>query len=418
MSKALPDPVDPPISRIALVVSEYPSFTETFVEHDLDTFRDCGVPFLLVTCSSDPGQDRVEPEPPWFVPGPGAGLRGVLPPFIRSLLRDPLETSRLAVLAFRCIPLTLSGLRLAGRALAVAYHAAPLLERSYVSHLHAHFLHVPALCTRLLAERLGASYSISAHARDIFVPELRFEATCRDARFILVCSELGREFLERSISPGLARRIVFQPHGLNLARLPFSAPRPRDPSRAFQIISLARLVPKKGLDLVLEALAVAQGRGVPLSYRIVGDGCLRESLRALASDLGLAPIEFCGARPHAFALARLAESDALVMGCRTDEEGDRDGIPNAVLEAMAIGVPVVTTAGGGVPEVVEHMETGLLIPSDDVDAMAQAIERLSADLPLRRRLAENARRLIETRFDGRRSRERFLSLLAPQASAP
>jgi glycosyltransferase involved in cell wall biosynthesis len=345
------------------------------------------------------------------------GLRRTLLPFIRALLRDPFGTSRLAVLAFRCIPFTLNGLRLAGRALAVAYHVAPRLERALVSHLHAHFLHAPALCARLLADRLGASYSISAHARDIFVPELRFEATCRDARFIMVCSELGRESLERSISPGVARRIVLQPHGLDLARLPFSAPRPLDHSRDFRIISLARCVPKKGLDLVLEALAVAQSREVRFSYRLVGDGRLKEPLRALASDLGLSHIEFCGFQPHARALAHLAESDALIMGCRTDEDGDRDGIPNAVLEAMAFGVPVVTTAGGGVSEVVEHMETGLLIPSNDVDAMAQAIERLSADLSLRRRLAQNARTLIETRFDGRRSRERFLSLLA-QPGAP
>jgi glycosyltransferase involved in cell wall biosynthesis len=268
---------------------------------------------------------------------------------------------------------------------------------------------MPALVGKLVAEALGIPYSFSAHARDVFVPEFRLGPLCRNARFVAVCSAGGRSRL-RDLLPAAPPVTLIDLHHVPRVGRDEGATASRDASR-FRIMALGRLVEKKGTDVVIRALGMARRRGLGATLHVVGDGPLRRRLAILARlELGEDGIIFHGSRPHAEAMHLLAESDLLVLGSRTTPEGDRDGVPNSILEAMALSVPVLSTRAGGIPEVVHDMETGLLVPPDDPDSMSEGISRLAADPELRRRLAGNALEAIRRR---RHDRDRQLeSLLA------
>ena len=388
--------------RIGIVVNEYPSVTETFVGRELLALRARGVEAYLLACTSS--ADRVdsssrETQLPLSY-GPRRSLVRLLIVLLRALASRPWRTTRLLAVAVSVVPPTPRGWWLAVQAWFVSHHVATELPSLGITHLHGHFLHLPSLVARLLAELWEVSFSASAHGRDIFVPEVRFGSLCRTARFIAVCSAAGEERLRDNLPPRTLPKLRRCYHGLDLERMPYRAPAHLAPGSRLRLASVCRLVPKKGVDVVLRALAMFRERGRRFSYRIVGDGPLRPHLIELATELELeGNVEFLGARPHHEAMRVLADADAMVMGCRVAEDGDRDGVPNAILEAMALGVPVVASETGGVSEVVHDGETGLLVPPDSPTALGDAIDRLAEDFSLRRRLSIRARALMESRFD-------------------
>jgi len=164
-----------------------------------------------------------------------------------------------------------------------------------------------------------------------------------------------------------------------------------------RLLSVCRLVPKKGIDVILRALALL-GPEVPCRYRIVGGGPERAQLYGLARELGLPGVEFVGPLPPDIIPTELAQADVFVLGLRTARDGDRDGVPNAVLEAMAAGVPVVVSDAGAVSEVVRHGSTGWLLPPDQPRAFAEALREVASDHAMRRRVAEGAHLEIRRRF--------------------
>jgi len=234
------------------------------------------------------------------------------------------------------------------------------------------------------------------HLRDKLAP----------ARFVAAVSGAGRDHLDALL--GVDGRLVVVPNSVDLRRLGPARDGSSEPGR---VLSVARLVEKKGLRDLVEACAVLQRRSATagLQLEVVGGGPMRSELRATAERLGV-NARFLGPLPQEQVLERYRRAAVYCLPCVVAGSGDRDGLPTSVLEAMALGVPVVTTAVGGLPDAVIDGETGLLVPQHDPEALAAAIERLLTDGELAARLAAQARRHVEERFALERSAARLRAL--------
>ena len=286
------------------------------------------------------------------------------------------------------------GLALATRAAWIAAKVLPRLTAWKPDWIHAQFIGLTAATACVLSDRLHVPLSVSAHARDIFVPAVRLAGICNRARFVATCSAHAHSSLVAQLPPALAGRVVHVPHDVACPMTLAARARSDVPLR---LLSICRLVPKKGIDVVLRALALVAD-DVQYRYRIVGDGPELERLRALARDVGVDAVEFVGAVGPESVRAELADADVFVLGARQAADGDRDGIPNAMLEAMAAGVAVVVSDAGAVSEAVQHRITGWLPRPDDPPALAAAIREAAVDPVLRRRVATQAHAAVRRRF--------------------
>lgn len=269
-----------------------------------------------------------------------------------------------------------------------------------ITRLHAHFLHTPASVARYAAMMTGLPWSCSAHAKDIWTtPEWEIREKLSDLDWLVTCTAAGTEYL-RGLAPDPgAVSLVY--HGLDFSRFPPpGAARPAlDGSGApVSILSVGRAVAKKGYDELLTALA-----GLPAeinwTFRHIGGGPLLPALQEQARQLSLANrIEWLGARSQDAVLAALRDADLFVLASKTTADGDRDGLPNVLMEAQSQGLAVVSTTVSGIPELVHHGVTGLLVPPGDPDATAGALEALIRDPALRRRLGDAGRHRVHACF--------------------
>ncbi len=279
-----------------------------------------------------------------------------------------------------------SRIRRFGQAMVLAAELAP-----EVGHLHAHFLHTPASVARYAALMLGLPWSVSAHAKDVWtIPEWEKREKLACCRWLVTCSRANAEHLAR-LAPERGRvRLAY--HGIDLARFP--APPPRlgnardgsDGSDPTVIVTIGRAVEKKGHDVLIEAL-----RRLPRSLRWrlihIGDGELLPALKRQAEAGGIAEqITWLGARPQADVLAALRQADLFVLACKVAADGDRDGLPNVLMEAQSQALACVSARLSAIPELIEHGRTGLLVAPGDPAALAAAVARLIAEPALRQRL--------------------------------
>jgi len=254
---------------------------------------------------------------------------------------------------------------------------------SEVGHLHAHFLHTPASVARYAALISSLDWTVSAHAKDIWtIPDWEKRAKLAEVRWAVTCTAAGRAHLA-----GLAprpERVALCYHGLDLER--FSSPPQRlpgsdgsDPLCPVVLLSVGRAVAKKGYDDLLAALALLPA---DLAWRFVhiGGGSLTATLRGLAERLGLARrIEWRGALAQPEVLDAYRRADLFVLAAKVTEDGDRDGLPNVLMEAQSQRLACIATRVSGIPELIEDMATGVLVPPADPPALARALAGLIRD---------------------------------------
>jgi glycosyltransferase involved in cell wall biosynthesis len=267
-----------------------------------------------------------------------------------------------------------------------------------IGHLHAHFAGLSAEVAASAAAELGISFSVTAHARDIFLNQLDrdlLRARLSQARFVVTISRFHVDYLVHEIGlPPDRVRLIY--NGVPLQELKWvSAPR-----EAGLIVTVGRLIEKKGFADLIDAIAWLQPELPQLRLVIVGDGPEHASLQQRVVQHGLqANVTLTGALPPSETLSWIGRASVLAAPCCEGKDGDRDGLPTVLLEAMALGTPCVATPVTGIPEAIEHERTGLLVPARDPSALAGAIARLQHDPQLAARLAEQARGLVEQRFD-------------------
>lgn len=385
--------------KLSYVIGRYPVLTETFIDREVQHLLDTGVDLAIVSIrrpdrNLSPAQEQLSQR-----------VRYLLPPNVPALL-----WAHITALASRprtylgTLAWLLSRPHRGGPRSRTALHFATgvyvawVLRRRHGVHLHAHFVDRAATVALVAARFLDATYSVTAHAREIYVKPVLLRERISGAAFVATCTEYNRAHLATLVGARDAAKIVRLYHGLPLADLrngdpPSSAERPL-------ILAVAQLTERKGLQYLVGACARLRDQGIAFRCEIVGEGDLHDDLQRLIRELGLGSmVTLTGPLSYPQVVARYHRASAFVLPCVIAPDGDRDGIPNVILEAMAAGVPVISTPISGIPEVVRDGETGLLVSEANVEELATAILRVLGDAELRIRLGKAGRQFVEREFD-------------------
>jgi glycosyltransferase involved in cell wall biosynthesis len=403
------------MNRIATIVKGYPRLSETFIAQEILGLEWRGVAQLIVSL-----RRPTDPETHDLNRAIAADIL-YLPEYLRD---DPERVRRGRAFAqaqpgfpraWEAFRADLARDRSAGRRR--RFGQACVLARELpddIDWLHVHYLHTPASVTRYAALIRGLSWSFSAHAKDIWTtPEWELREKLDDARFGVTCTRANLDHL-RALSDTPDRlHLVY--HGLDFSSIPFpdltgGLPR-RSTSDTVRIVSVGRAVEKKGYGDLLRALAKL--RDDPRwTFHHVGGGQLAASLKRRAEALGLSDrIVWHGQRNRAFVFDLLGASDLFVLPSRIARSGDRDGLPNVLMEAQAFGLPVLSTDVSGIPELVAHGTTGWLVPQKDPAALADALRRLLDDPGLRARLGRAGAEHVRRHFSAAAGLDRVAALL-------
>jgi glycosyltransferase involved in cell wall biosynthesis len=287
--------------------------------------------------------------------------------------------------------------------LQAGYLVHRLLATSRVTHLHAHFAHSPTSVAMFTSQLSGLPFSFTAHAKDIYTSDPRqLREKIRLARFVVTCTEYNRRHLFE-VADGYKTPIHRIYHGIDVALFSDESKILKIPVAPYRILTIARLTAKKGLPTIYKALKLLGDRQVAFFHTLIGGGEDRKKIQSLIRDLGLASVtQLLGTQPHDVVLKQYKNADLFVLGCEVAPDGDRDGIPNVLMESMAMGLPVVVTNISGIPELVENEKTGLLVPPADPPKLAEAILRMLTDAQLRKRATAAGRQRVVRGFDNRR----------------
>lgn len=274
-----------------------------------------------------------------------------------------------------------------------------------VRHIHAHFCHGAATVAWLASMMTDLPFSFTAHAKDIYCESLNpaglLRRKMRAARFVVTCTDANARHLRQISATTPVHRVY---HGLSEEFSSLTASLPAGPALngRVHLLAVGRLVPKKGFDTLIDACALLSERGIGFDATIVGESGEHEpQLRRQIGAHGLdTRIRLAGPMPQAALFDQYRRATVFCLPCRVLDSGDRDGLPNVIVEAMACGVPVVTTDVSGIPEMVTNGVNGLLVAPDDAHALADAVARLDADPALARRLSTAGMRTVRERLDG------------------
>jgi colanic acid/amylovoran biosynthesis glycosyltransferase len=261
------------------------------------------------------------------------------------------------------------------------------LKEKGINHVHAHFAGMAARTAFWIAKFFPVTFSFTGHANDIFAPrtfEIGLDKLMRTVCVVITETDYAEKFLQEHF-PERADRICRIYNGLNLAefgRATFSSDPPL-------IVAIGRLIAKKGFANLIRACALLAQRGTSFRCEIFGDGPLESELRGQIAELVLQErVQLAGAKPQHAIRERLADASVFVMPSVPEAEGGMDNLPTVIMEAMATGLPVVSTTIGGIPEMVVDNETGFLVEPDDVVGLADAIEQVIKDRSLGQRLGQ------------------------------
>jgi colanic acid/amylovoran biosynthesis glycosyltransferase len=373
--------------RVGYVLKRFPRFSETFILNELLALQAQGAAlqvFSLLTPPDEPRHARLAEllAPVTYLAKPSGTPTAVVDEADKALFAGN-DARNIATLQ------------------AKAAEVARLARAAGITHLHAHFGSDPATVALLAARIIGGTFSFTAHARDIYhtyispsVDAEKRRAKLREAAFVVTVSDFNAAHL-RNLCPEAAGRIHRLYNGIDLSLFT-----PADTGVPGRIIAVGRLVEKKGFAVLVDACAILRERGLTFDCRIIGDGPLQGALTARIAEHGLAGFVMLeGPMPQEQLADALGTAAIATLPCVITSDGDRDGLPTVLLEAMGKAIPVVTTTVTGGPEIVAQGETGLLCPPNDPAALADALAVLLADHDRARAMGATGRLRAERLFD-------------------
>lgn len=401
MNDDMPVLTPPPYGYVAVVLKGYPRLSETFIARELLGLEKRGVELRLFSLRRphDPAvnaiHDRIvapvtylpeylKDDPDrvlraWTTVRRWPGYRAARAAFLRDLRREP----------------NVARMRRFGQAAVLAAQLGP-----HCRHIHAHFLHAPASVARYAALICRLPWSVSAHAKDVWTtPDWDKREKLAACTFAAACTAEAEAHLDALAPKGVVHLLH---HGLaaeHVGPLPVRPDRRgNDASTPVTILSVGRAVAKKSYDDLLQALAQLPS-AIHWRFVHIGGGGELERLKSETARLGLADrVTWLGPKPQEAVTPYYASADLFVLASRVTENGDRDGIPNVLMEAQASALACIATTAGAIPELIRDGETGILVPPGDPAALADAMAAAIADPARRRILGLEARALIRSRF--------------------
>lgn len=384
--------------RVLYVVSSFPCWSETFIVREIHTLLKRGADVRIVALRHKPEAfvqsdarallDRVLYSPAWYRCAFAVLSRILTQPaltlgqplnIISKLWQKPYVMAKSLVAWFRTLGVL------------------DKVEQWEPDHIHAHWATYPSTSAMIMSKHTGRPFSFTAHAHDIYLDDQLMAEKLESAAFISTISRFNRDYLRSRYVQAAGARIEIVHCGVPRGpRLPREGT-PRDEPL---IVSVGRHDEVKGFPVLLQACRQLREGGVAFRCEIIGDGPLQKSLRRKIEEACLQNhVHLLGALPSQQVEEKLRAADLFVLASQRSREGNMDGIPVALMEAMASGVPVITTRVSGIPELVEDRVTGLLVPSADAFALAQAMRQMLNDETLQARCTENARRKVQNEFD-------------------
>ena len=392
-----------PMAGFAYVFERFPSFGQTFCYREVAELDRQGVRpqiFSIRRPQSEPPQDW---DPKIVARVHYLPEEAELVPEIDRLLKQKALPARVVDVMAEW------GRRTDFLRLYQAIYVGLRLQEKGIHHVHAHFAGMAARTAFWIDRFFGITFSFTGHANDIFAPrpfEIGLEKLMEKARAIVTVSDFGVRLLKERF-PGSTAKIHRIYNGIQLnefQRSDFSGSIP-------SIVAIGRLIEKKGFADLIRACELLRKRGYDFRCQIIGEGPLGEELRAQIDDCGLSGrVDLAGPRPQHEVRSRLAGATLFVLPCIAEPGGAMDNLPTVIMEAMAAGLPVVSTRIGGVPEMVVENETGLLVSPNDSSALADALERLMVDPALATKLGQAGYERACSRFSIERNVRELLQL--------
>jgi len=414
MQNCEPSPQAPKRAELGYIIRMFPQTSETFIANEILELERLGLPMRIFSYRQP--SERVRHDCVRLIQTPVEYLVDPLWRNPQSLLHASSNVARLYPKSYRkAVRYALDhSLRqrkaiYLARLLQAAY-LARVLANSGVGHIHAHFARGATEVATLVSMLTNIPFSFSAHAGDIYTAKQdNLRERIAAARFVVTCTRANQDYLQALVKQDQRHKIRLSYHGVNLEKFDSHVEvRPEGPPL---ILSAGRLVEKKGFRYLLDACRILKEKGHEFRCLIVGEGPGRAELERAVAALGLdGVVDLPGSCSQEELLTLYRQSMAFVLSCVVGRNGDRDGIPNVLLEAMAVGRPVISTPISGIPEVIRDGHNGLLTPERDAQALASAIAAVLEDAALRERLSSNARSTVVERFDSIRNVGVFASL--------
>ena len=384
-------------STVGLLVKTYPKISETFILEEILGLERHGLQLHVFSLRrpsdaiSHTATTAVRAPVTYLTPGGVLDVTLMIAAHVALIVKSPWRYLKALLFLLRREEPKRT------RALWRAGYLANQLSKAGIAHLHAHFASDPAGVAELVSKLARISYSISAHAKDIYLsPPGSLRRKIKGARFTVTCTEYNRKQLADIAGPEAT--VVRMYHGIDLSRFRAARASETEAQRPL-VLGVGRLREKKGFAVLIEACRILRGAGTAMQCQIVGYGDEHHRLKSLISRHALEDtVQLVGKMTHDELLELYRQTAVFALPCQVASDGDRDGMPNVLLEALEMEIPVISTSVSGIPEVIRDGVNGLMIAPHDAQALADAIRRLLDSPALRKRLGAAGRRTVATQF--------------------
>ena len=376
---------------ILYVLTRFPVVTETFILNELREMRRQGLRYQLFAfrlnkdMAAEPPYNEI---PAMEIPRPWA------PEVLRAngrIWRDSWPRAYGLLRARACRKM---------HHFFQAVYLADWVKRHGISHIHAHYAYHSTSAARVASSLAGIGYSFTAHANDIYKSDWKVREKIEDAAFCATCTGYNAAYLREHYAQSCPDKVFKVYHGIDLEQFNCRSGMSRQPGQTIRILSVGRLREKKGFPILIEACSLLKRQGLPVKATIVGEGRDRRILEGLIAKERLEDIvRLTGTIPHPQVRGLLEHADVFVLPCIIARDRSRDGIPNVILEAMAMRLPVVSTTVSAIPEAVEHGKTGILVPPGNAPALAEAISYLAHSHDECIKMGDAGRKKVAEKFD-------------------
>jgi glycosyltransferase involved in cell wall biosynthesis len=397
--------------KIAYILGGFPILSETFILEELRELEMQGVPlhiFSLFKLKAVKGAQAT-----WNMSAPVTPIADYPTLFLvlcatRCFLQSPLRFIRTSIAMVGHFRLRFL---IGCRVLLFASFLARQFKQENIRHMHAHFAWEASYVAQFTHLLTGIPYSFTAHAEDIYIPpKASLAYRIKMARFVVASTVFNQDYMRTLVDQETGTRIHQIYSGINLQYFP-SFTEESAPQIPPLILAVCRLVEKKGLIYLLEACHILANQGYTFSCQIIGDGPLRQELEEQIRALGLSDrVILLGARSNKEVLEIYPKATLMALPCVISKDGDRDGLPTVLMEALYAGIPSVSTTVTGNPELIESEVNGLLVPPNNSTALATALARLLDDSSLRARFAAAGHQTVLERFNAARNVRRLRDL--------